>query len=223
MCKCHDPSSTLFSLRCYGITQDPQSKEYMLVLRYAEQGDLRHYLRHHFAEITWIRRLMMLNSLAKNLLAIHNAGFTHRDLHTGNVLIINDIETIISDFGLARDSGGSELVGVIPYIAPERFQGQAYTQAMDIYSFSMLMWEICSGKRPLSEQVHDASLVSRICQGFRPEIEEGIPECYVQVMKSCWDMDPTKRPTSNDLYETFYSWLNKPTKDIQRQFEEAEN
>src|SRR5581483_11531433 len=110
----------------------------------------------------------------------------------------NDIETIISDFGLARDSGGSELVGVIPYVAPERFQGQACTQAADIYSFSMLMWEICSGKCPLSGEVHDASLISRICQGFRPEIEEGIPECYVEVMKLCWDADPTKRLSPKD-------------------------
>src|SRR5579883_3679544 len=161
--KCHDPSSTLFSLRCYGITQDPQSKEYMLVLRYAEQGDLRHYLQHHFAEITWIRRLMMLNSLAKNLLVVYNAGFTHRDLHTGNILIVNDIETIISDFGLARDIDGPsnvELVGVIPYIAPERFRGQACTPTSDIYSFSMLMWEISSGKPPLFEEDHDVSLIS---------------------------------------------------------------
>jgi len=72
----------------------------MLVLQYAENGDLRHYWQHHFVEITWTRRLIMLNSLAKNLLDIHNAGFTHYDLHPGNVLIISEIQPVISDFGL---------------------------------------------------------------------------------------------------------------------------
>src|SRR5579863_2360859 len=134
MCKCHDPISTLFSLRCYGITQDQQSKEYMLVLRYAEQGDLRHYLQHHFAEITWTRRLMMLNSLAKNLLSIHNAGFVHLDLHPGNVLITRDIEFVISDFGLSRDTGDSldpKVYGVMPYVAPEILMEQQYSEAAD--------------------------------------------------------------------------------------------
>jgi len=86
----------------------------------------------------------------------------------------------------------------------------------------MLMWEICSGKPPLSQEDHSLILSAKICQGFRPEIEEGIPKCYVDMMKLCWDADPTKRPTSKDLYETLYSWLHEPTKDLQQQFQVAE-
>src|SRR6185369_9973015 len=96
---------------------------------------------------------------------------------------------------------------------------QSYSEAADIYSFSMLMWEICSGKPPLSEEDHVVHLSMKICQGLRPEIEEVTPECYANLMKLCWDEDPTKRPTSKDLYHQFYSWLNKPTKEIQQQFE----
>ena len=119
----------------------------MLVFQYAEKGDLRQYLRDHFTELTWKRRLIMLSSLAKNLSAIHNAGFTHYDLHPGNVLIMSAIQTVISDFGLARyinDSLDSTVYGVMPYVAPEILQQKSYTQAADIYSFSMLMSEICS-------------------------------------------------------------------------------
>src|SRR2546421_757931 len=197
----------------------------MLVLHHAEKGDLRHYIRNHFTELSWTRRLMMLNSLAKNLLDIHNAGFTHYDLHPGNVLIVNDIETVICDFGLARhvdDSLNSKVYGVLPYVAPEILTQQSYSEAADIYSFSMLMWEICSGKPPLSEEDHTAQLSVRICQGLRPEIEEGTPKCYAEMMKLCWDNNATKRPTSKDLYEKFYSWLNMPTEEIQKQFEAAE-
>jgi len=41
-------------------------------------------------------------------------------------------------------------------------------------------------------------------------------------MKLCWNANPKERPTSKDLYRLFYSWLNEPTKDIERQFEVAE-
>src|SRR5579883_1808822 len=107
----------------------------MLVLEYAENGDLRDYLQTHFTEITWQRRLIMLNSLAKNLLNIHNAGFTHYDLHPGNVLIISEIEIVISDFGLARHTDNclkTEIYGVMPYVAPEILKRQSYSEAADI-------------------------------------------------------------------------------------------
>jgi len=197
----------------------------MLVLQYAEKGDMRHHLRHFFTELSWTRRLMMLNSLAKNLLDIHNAGFTHYDLHPGNVLIVNEIEAVISDFGLSRhvdDSLNSKVYGVMPYVAPEILMQRSYSEAADVYSFSMLMWEICSGKPPLSAEDHTAQLSVRICEGLRPEIEEGTPKHYAEMMKLCWDEDPTKRPTSKELYDELYSWLNKPTEEIQQEFEAAE-
>src|SRR4051794_27717903 len=103
----------------------------------------------------------MLNSLAKNLLTIHDAGFIHRDLHPGNVLILSEIKTIISDFGLAKlihDSSNSEVIGVMPYLAPEVLEEQPYRKAADIYAFSMLMWEICYGRPPLSQEDHSLIL-----------------------------------------------------------------
>src|SRR5205823_8208372 len=118
------------------------NKKYMLVLQYAENGDLRRYLRDNFTQLTWKRRLMILNSLAKNLSAIHDAGFTHYDLHPGNVLIINEIETVISDFGLARhvdDTLNQKVYGEMPFVAPEILKQQLYSPGADIYSFSMLM------------------------------------------------------------------------------------
>jgi len=110
----------------------------------------------------------------------------------------------------------------MPYLAPEVLDERLYSKASDIYAFSMLMWEICSGMPPLSQEDHSAILSAKICRGFRPEIEEGIPKCYADMMTLCWDADPRKRPTSKDLYETLYSWLNEPTEDIQRQIKAAE-
>src|SRR5437763_16445648 len=115
----------------------------MLVFEYAEKGDLQHYLREHFAQLTWKKRLIMLNSLAKNLWAIHNAGFTHYDLHPGNVLIMSEIKTVICDFGLARhldDSLNSKVYGIVPYISPAIMTRQIYNRTAYIYSFRIVMW-----------------------------------------------------------------------------------
>src|SRR6185369_11999251 len=90
------------------------------------------------------------------------------------------------------------------------------------YSFSMLMWEICSGTLPFSKEVHSTLLSIKICQGLRPKIREGTPKYYEQLMKLCWDEDPMKRPTSKFLCDIFYSWVNEPTENAQRQFKMAE-
>ena len=70
--------------------------------------------------------------------------------------------------------------------------------------------------------VHDAIFSDKISRELRPEIEKGVPGCVTELMKLCWDGDPTKRQTSIDLYKTLYSWLNTPTADVQQQFEAAE-
>ncbi|RGB42401.1 kinase-like domain-containing protein, partial [Rhizophagus diaphanus] len=75
-------------------------------------------------------------------------------------------------------------------IAPEILRGQPYTQASDIYSFSIIMWEFTSKILPFNDKAHDLQLALSICKGERPEIIENTPQCYIDLMKKCWDEDP---------------------------------
>jgi serine/threonine protein kinase len=68
-------------------------------------------------------------------------------------------------------------------MAPEVLKGKPYTQASDIYSFSMIMWEFTSGVTPFNDRAHDIQLSLSICKGERPEIIENTPQCYVDLMK----------------------------------------
>ncbi|CAI2168015.1 18481_t:CDS:2, partial [Funneliformis geosporum] len=73
----------------------------------------------------------------------------------------------------------NEYYGVIPFIAPEIFQGQKfkkYTKASDVYSFGMIMWELMTGRRPFWDQNYDTELIMKICDGFRPPIVTNAPE-----------------------------------------------
>ena len=101
-----------------------------MVYQYANEGDLRRFLSKNFAILVWEQKLEILISIALDLLTIQEAGYLHKDLHSGNVLLFSnanqsDIKSCISDLGLSRkidDSNTNEregIYGILPYVAPE--------------------------------------------------------------------------------------------------------
>src|SRR5581483_10344311 len=91
----------------YGITKDPQTEEFMMVLEYAEFGNLRNFLKINFSNLKWKEKLSFLEDIAYNLKTIHNRNYIHKDLHSGNVLQFNHI-TKITDLGLAQSINNSK-------------------------------------------------------------------------------------------------------------------
>src|SRR6185295_12781727 len=168
------------------MTQDPNTKDYMMVLWYCEHGDLRNYLNKSIDYKTKIRNL---SEFATGLLDIHNAGKVLKDLHSGNLLFkidSNDNEPIslISDLGMSQPANISKektvnkegIYGVLPYVAPEVLYGSRYIQAADIYSFGIIMNEFMSEEMPYNDIPHDHILTVKICHGLRPKISEDTPK-----------------------------------------------
>ncbi|CAB5179875.1 unnamed protein product [Rhizophagus irregularis] len=69
------------------------------------------------------------------------------------------------------------------------------------------MWELTSGIPPFNDRAHDIQLSLGICKGERPEIIENTPQCYVDLMKRCWNEDPLKRPSSEEVLEIIKKWI----------------
>ncbi|GES85121.1 kinase-like domain-containing protein [Rhizophagus clarus] len=198
-------------VRCHGISQDPKSKEYIMVLEYCARGDLGRYLVENFDNLTWSKCLDHLLDIARGLNTIHSEGLMHRDIHSGNLLI--DVSyAAIGDLGLCRPADSSvsknSIYGVMPYVAPELLRGKPFTQASDIYSFGIIMWELSSGFRPFPNIPHDLNLALKICDGIRPAIIEGTPECYKELMQKCWHNDPNERPNIANIVRKIEKWLN---------------
>ncbi|CAI2184079.1 14420_t:CDS:1, partial [Funneliformis geosporum] len=61
------------------------------------------------------------------------------------------------------------------------------------------MWTLSAGIRPWCNRPHDLKLASDICSGLRPEIIDGTPNVYNQLMAQCWHPNPSKRPIASEL------------------------
>ena len=134
-------------LDIYGVTQDPETKEYIIVIQYANNGSLSSYLDKNINKLTWMEKLECLDDIALYLKNIHSVGLVHCDLHGGNVVLHNNmsrIRSLICDFGLSRSAksheSNSTIRGVLPFIAPEVFHTCKFTQESDIYSFGIIMY-----------------------------------------------------------------------------------
>ena len=83
---------------------------------------------------------------------------------------------------------------------------------------------------PFNNRAHDLQLSINICQGERPEIIENTPQCYVDLMKKCWDEDPSKRPNALEIRNTIHNWyeeisngyIYEETKDVIEEFYKAD-
>ncbi|EXX54257.1 kinase-like domain-containing protein [Rhizophagus irregularis DAOM 181602=DAOM 197198] len=197
----------------YGFTKNPDTLKYMAVMDYANKGNLRENLT-RIIESDWDQKLYMLYEIISGLDNIHKQNLIHCDLHDGNILNHNESKIYISDLGLCKPVKSFlkkyDIYGVVPFMAPEVLRGKSYTPASDIYSFSMIMWEFTSGIPPYNNRAHDIQLSLSICEGKRPEIIENTPQCYVDLMKKCWDKDPLKRPSSKEVLKIIYEWIFPP-------------
>ncbi|GBC22109.2 kinase-like domain-containing protein [Rhizophagus irregularis DAOM 181602=DAOM 197198] len=86
---------------CYGITKDPESNNFMMVMPYSKDGSLRQRLNNSFNSMEWKVKLDFLERIANGLKDIHSQGLIHHDIHCGNILNHDDYIRI-TDLGLCR-------------------------------------------------------------------------------------------------------------------------
>ncbi|RGB30364.1 kinase-like domain-containing protein [Rhizophagus diaphanus] len=209
---------------CFGITQDPNTKDYMMVLEYCEGGNLRNNLVKGLKLEIKIKYLFYIIDGLSN---IHDAGSIHKDFHSGNILCNNNLLKI-SDLGLCQPVNDNEqkgVYGVIPYMAPEVLRGYQYTKAADIYSFGIMMNELMSEEIPYNDIPHDHFLVVKICKGFRSKISDDTPKLIVDLIIKCWDAKAENRPTAKELRQIlliYYINIDDKSSEIYSQIKECE-
>ncbi|TYG82923.1 hypothetical protein ES288_D01G128000v1 [Gossypium darwinii] len=112
--------------------------------------------------LPWEVRFKMATAVAEALKYLHNECYPHvihRDVKSSNILLSDDFQPQLSDFGLAiwgpmdaTNMIDSNVVGTFGYIAPEYFMEGRVSDKIDVYSFGIVLLELLSGRRPISSK-----------------------------------------------------------------------
>lgn len=166
-----------------------------------------------------LTRIVLALDAAKGVEYLHSKRLVHFDLKSGNLLLgYRDRRPVckVADFGLAREksqtfvSGVTSQRGTLPWTAPEILRTpHAVTEAVDVFSFGICMWELWTGREPY-EGLNYHMLMLQLANPdakLRPPVP-GTPEWdgpegsappelapgWKELMERCWEEDPEKRP-----------------------------
>ena len=138
----------------YGIQGDVA----YLAMRLLRGGSLKDML-HNGEAMPIDRAVAIFRQVAKGLAYAHSKGIVHRDIKPANVLLDENGNAYLSDFGLAKSTKGGDLtqadmiVGTLTYMSPEQLRGERLDQRADVYSMGIMLYEMLTGKPPFSNEL----------------------------------------------------------------------
>eukprot|EP00002_Diphylleia_rotans_P012992 TRINITY_DN2530_c1_g1_i1.p1 TRINITY_DN2530_c1_g1~~TRINITY_DN2530_c1_g1_i1.p1 ORF type:complete len:2536 (+),score=366.48 TRINITY_DN2530_c1_g1_i1:56-7663(+) len=138
---------------------------------------------------------------AMNYLHTQDPPTLHRDLKSSNILVNQDFNPYLCDFGFARVKLHNQTMtkcGTTIYQAPEIISGTRYDEKADVYSFGIVLWEIETRKQPY-EGMEPTTVAFAVLHGTRPLIPPRADRALVKAMMKCWSHEPTDRPSFADM------------------------
>ncbi|KAL5577733.1 hypothetical protein UlMin_019432 [Ulmus minor] len=209
-------------------------EERLLVYEYMKWGSLETVLHDKAnnggSKLDWAARKKIAIGSARGLAFLHHScipHIIHRDMKSSNVLLDENFEARVSDFGMARLVSAldthlsvSTLAGTPGYVPPEYYQSFRCTTKGDVYSYGVILLELLSGRRPIdpSEFGDDNNLVGWAKQLQREKKHGEIldPELlteksgesdqlyqYLRIAFDCLDDRPFRRPTMIQVMAMF--------------------
>ncbi|MEV7388874.1 serine/threonine-protein kinase [Streptomyces sp. NPDC091215] len=136
------------------------------------------------------------------LRAAHAAGVLHRDVKPGNVLLGPDDRVVLTDFGIALTAGSStltqtgQMVGSIPYMAPERLRGLTPGPASDLWSLGATLYQAVEGRPPFKRDTAMETAYAIVTDPVEPMKQAGPLEPLVELLLS---KDPAQRPAAEQV------------------------
>eukprot|EP00040_Diaphanoeca_grandis_P036793 m.236477 g.236477 ORF g.236477 m.236477 type:complete len:1135 (+) comp33686_c0_seq10:282-3686(+) len=225
-------------LTFYGAGVNTNSQAY-LVTELMEGGSLWQLLKQLQRRVMWVDRLSFARDIAKGMRYLHEKGTLHRDLKADNCFLDSHLRVKVADFGTGKiqskfkrvresisgssnmdmDRSGKTLTGgtgSLLWMAPEVLRGDKISDqqanAIDVFSFGMVMYEIWARARPWNEVRGDGiefvtKLVDLTMNGVRPQLPSVIntadaaPDGYAPLMHVCCSTQPQDRPTFASILE----------------------
>ncbi|XP_024389934.1 LRR receptor-like serine/threonine-protein kinase FEI 1 isoform X3 [Physcomitrium patens] len=200
----------------------------LLIYDYLPCGNLEEFLHDrepHEVLLNWAARLKIAIGAARGLAYLHHdctPRIIHRDIKSSNILLDENLDPHVSDFGLAKllEDKASHVTtivaGTFGYLAPEYMHTGRATEKGDVYSYGVVLLELLSGRRP-----SDPSLIAEgmnlvgwvtLCikenmqsEIFDPEILDGAPkdqlESVLHIAVMCTNAAAEERPTMDRVVQ----------------------
>jgi serine/threonine protein kinase len=205
-----------------------QKNDLLLIYDYIPNGSLDSLLysrpRQSGVVLSWNARFKIAKGIASGLLYLHEEWekvVIHRDIKPSNVLIEDDMNPRLGDFGLARlyergsQSNTTVVVGTIGYMAPELARNGKSSSASDVFAFGVLLLEIVSGRRPtdsgtffLADWVMELHARGEILHAVDPRLGFGYDGVEARLALVVGLLCCHQRPTSRPSMRTVLRYLN---------------
>ncbi|KAL5547637.1 hypothetical protein UlMin_002868 [Ulmus minor] len=203
-----------------------EREEKMLIYEYMPKSSLDSYIFDPFRrhELDWERRVQIIEGITQGLLYLQEySNFTiiHRDLKASNILLDNDMNPKISDFGMAKlfrkeelEANTDRIVGTYGYVPPEYITKGIYSMKYDVYSFGVLLLQMISGKRNtryygpnedmlLLEYAYESWEEGQAENFFDPSLDDSSSSCKLtrclKVALLCVQENPDDRPSMLEI------------------------
>jgi non-specific serine/threonine protein kinase len=152
-------------------------------------------------------------ALAEALAAAHGKGVVHRDLKPANVMLTSDGRVKVLDFGLAKLADSSpdledtqaatlaemsavgQVVGTVPYMAPEQLRGEAVDSRTDLFALGILLYELATGRRPFEGTTFGviSSAILRDTPSALSSVRADAPADIDRIVARCLEKEPRAR------------------------------
>jgi len=181
-----------------------------IVTEYMERGSLADYLKSD-AKLSWGAKTRIIADVASGMAHLASQNIVHKDLAARNVLLTEGLVAKVSDFGLSRTTDQEGLYvslntanGPLKWMAPESLYKKIFSTKSDVWSFGVFCIEVCTRDRPypywnLVDFYREAR--SRIVTPMK-DIPVETPQILIDLMKNCWNPDPSDRPSFNAICDT---------------------
>ncbi|XP_057780278.1 serine/threonine-protein kinase EDR1-like isoform X1 [Salvia miltiorrhiza] len=169
-------------------------------------GSLYRIIHRPHCQIDEKMRIKMALDVAKGMNCLHTSMPTivHRDLKSPNLLVDNNWNVKVGDFGLSRLKHNTFLsskstAGTPEWMAPEVLRNEPSNEKCDVYSFGIILWELATLKLPWSG-MNPMQVVGAVgFQNRRLDIPKDVDPRVGRIIWECWQTDPNLRPSFDQL------------------------
>jgi len=187
-----------------------------LILEYCVFGNMIEFLRgakENEIAVSMHLILKMALDIARGIKYLHEKmSIIQRDLKGRNVLVDENFNAKIADFGLSRmkseeSDAALTACGTPAWTAPEIVRMEEYTEKVDVYSYGVVLWELIMRQEPYEGEGGIQIAYMAAEQGLRPPRPEFAPKVYCDLMEECWADSPDDRPTFSEILQRLFKMM----------------